>query len=342
MRIAWIVYGSLDQMTGGYVYDAAIVHGLRARGWDVEVLSLTPRLDESAEWLSRAVLTGKYAAVVGDELCHPELAALFETLKPTKQGDASAPRRCLLVHHLTCWEDGVTRETETRVVKLADQVLVTSPMSAQRLARECGVPSIVCLPGANRLPLGPRGADWDGKRPLRLLFVGTWTERKGLSVLIQALGRLGEANYALRIVGDSERDPVYRAFVESEFQRCPTVIARSERCGVVTNEALAGFYAESDLLVLPSFFEGYGMVLSEALRAGVALVASDVGAIPEVARAGEDARLVPAGDSAALAAVLSELIADPGEVARLQRQARERRFPTWEATVRDFSAALGA
>src|SRR5205823_3556796 len=103
LRIAWVVYGPIEQLTGGYVYDQLVVQGLRRLGDSVEVISLKPRglLNgmqvgvHLARWLSGR----EYDAVVGDELCYPEVSSAFTMI----------PRRLatvLLVHHLTRWEGG--------------------------------------------------------------------------------------------------------------------------------------------------------------------------------------------------------------------------------------------
>jgi glycosyltransferase involved in cell wall biosynthesis len=265
---------------------------------------------------------------------------VFEGLAQLRAEGTQAPASVLLVHHLTAWENGTPSSTESRVVQAANRVIVTSEMSARRLAHELGVQAAVCVPGADRLPLCERRADRRSSAPLELLFVGTWTERKGLLVLIQALGSLQLANYRLRIVGDQARDPAYCALVQTEINLLWPVVARVQVCGAVSDSTLAQLYASADVLVLPSFFEGYGMVLCEALRAGLALVASNVGAVPEVAHDGEDARLVPAGNVEALAAVLNELITDRAEVQRLQANAARRTLAEWSAVGQRFRNVL--
>jgi len=340
MRIGWVLYGALEQLTGGYVYDARVVLELRKQGDTVELLSLPDADLASPDRLLLDVLNGAFDLIVGDELCHLELDSLFDSLARLRAEGTKVPASVLLVHHLTAWESGKSRSTESRVVQAADRVIVTSEMSARRMALEFGVQAVVCVPGADRLPLLERCSDPTLDAPLELLFVGTWTERKGLLVLVQALGRLQRPSYRLRIAGDQARDPAYRSIVETEINSLPLVSARIEICGAVSDSTLAQLYSSADVLVLPSFFEGYGMVLCEALRAGLALVASDVGAVPEVAQAGKDARLVPAGNVEALAAVLDELITNRAEVRRLQANASQRTLEAWSAVGQCFRDVL--
>jgi glycogen(starch) synthase len=78
----------------------------------------------------------------------------------------------------------------------------------------------------------------------------------------------------------------------------------------------------ADVFCLPSRYEELGSALLEAMQAGLPIVASDVGGIPDAL--GPAGRLVPAGDPAALAAALDALLTDHAEAARLSRLARER------------------
>src|SRR5258706_9651627 len=97
MRVAWIVYGSIDQATGGYVYDRNVIDGLRAAGDDVEIVSIAPSRMAIAGGLRLAMRIARAEVVVGDELCFRELGPAFLALR-------GSPAPVLLVHHLPSWE----------------------------------------------------------------------------------------------------------------------------------------------------------------------------------------------------------------------------------------------
>ncbi|XXT16085.1 glycosyltransferase family 4 protein [Sorangium sp. So ce429] len=344
MRIAWIVYGALDQITGGYIYDRLVVERLRARGDAVEVVSLDPApLSRALAGLALARRLARVDpdVVVGDELCFPELGPAF----------AALPRRIarvLLVHHLSAWElpPGLRRAAlalqETAVLRLCQAHLATSETTAARLRREHGVERVdVAPPGADRLPLRPRagGSDRHGGA-LRLTFVGSFIPRKGLLELLAAFERIGSPRATLALVGDAARDPAYAGRVRGAIDGSAFLRERVVVPGVLGDDELAAELAATDALVLPSLLEGYGMVLTEAVRAGVPVLAARAGAIAEVVQDGAEALLWDDGEG--LVRSLSRFLDDGALRASMSRAAavRSAALPTWDGTAAAVRAAL--
>ncbi|WP_437686207.1 glycosyltransferase family 4 protein [Sorangium sp. So ce176] len=341
MRVAWIVYGALDQTTGGYIYDRLVVERLRAWGDVVEVVSLDPAPRSRALAgiaLARRLARIDPAVVVGDELCFPELGPAFAAL-PRRIG------RALLVHHLSAWElpPGPRRAAlalqESAVLRLSDARLATSATTAARLRREHGVDRVdVAPPGADRLPLLPRAPRGGG--PLRITFVGSFIPRKGLLELLAAFERVGSPRATLALVGDAARDPAHgeqvrRAIAASAFLRARVVVP-----GVLGDGALAAELAATDALILPSRLEGYGMVLTEAVRAGVPVLAARAGAIAEVVQDGAEALLWDDGEG--LARALSRFLDDAALRSSMSRAAavRSAALPTWDGAAAAVRAAI--
>jgi glycogen synthase len=168
-----------------------------------------------------------------------------------------------------------------------------------------------------------------------LLFYGRFDVfQKGIDVLLETYALLpAEARPPLRIVGRGRDEGRIRAMVRER--------------GLVGVEIvvdppwpdLAGHLSGALALVMPSRFEGFGMVAAEAMAAGVPLVASRVDALPDVA--GDAARRVPSGDAAATARAVEALLRDPAERSRLSEAARLRaRRWSWETVARDHLAWL--
>ncbi|MCC6812015.1 MAG: glycosyltransferase family 4 protein [Deltaproteobacteria bacterium] len=326
MHLAWVLYGGLNQATGGTIYDRVIVEALRARGHTVAILSLCQRGRLAGILAGDALRAriGDVDAVVGDELCFPEIAAAFPRIRGV--------RRVLLVHHLTCWEHersfgdrAFAQILEQCALRAADAVIATSHTSAERLGRDHRVRAAhVIQPGADRLP---RASRTRGDR-LRLLFVGTWTERKGLLRLLQAL-RVAPSGWSLSIAGDAARDPRYTAKVLAILREpfAQQIVVH----GRVGDAALAELYASHDVLVLPTSFEGFGMVISEALHAGLEVITTRAGATVEAS--GGSRRVIFASD---LTDALRERLARSAPVADEPTLA----LPSWSDAAARFEEVL--
>lgn len=173
--------------------------------------------------------------------------------------------------------------------------------------------------GGNGRAPWPDGADTGAG--LRLLAVGRLSYYKGFDVLIDALARTPRAVLLLIGSGESERALRQRA-------NALGVTDRIAFAGEVDDNTLAGAYAGADALVLPSLdrSEAFGLVLLEAMRAGLPVIASAIAGsgVGHVVVDGETGLLVPAGDAGALAAAIVRLADDAGLRRRLGAAGRAR------------------
>ena len=338
-----VVPGSLDQRTGGYVYDARIVAGLRERGWTVTVHELVgdfPGPDEAASRsLTEALSTIDAAApVVIDGLA---MGAHPEAVRP------HAGRLVLvaLVHHPLAEETGLPDATRERLRQLEREalavtrgVVVTSAFTARGL-RSFGVPDArvrVVEPGVDPAGLA-RGPGDD--LPPRLLCVASVTRRKGQDVLVRALSRLETPEWTCVCAGSLSRDPGYVSEVRGLIERLG-LTGHLRLTGELDRPDLDVLYERSTLFVLPSYYEGYGMVLTEALARGLPIVATTAGAVPATVGSAASV-LVPPGDEEALARGLDDALG-PARLKALAEAARRRRrtLQGWDAALAGFEAAI--
>lgn len=342
MRVAWVIYGALDQATGGYIYDRLVIERLRARGDEVRVIELDPaprsRLFSALDLAARVARSGP-DVVVGDELCHSELAVAFPLL-------ARRVPRALLVHHLRAWElrPGPQRAlvllAERVAIRSSDAVLATSRATADRLRRELNVSRVdIAEPGADRLEVRPRVIPADPDR-VRLVFVGSLIPRKRVLELLSALDRARDPRLELSLIGDPTRDLAYAARVRSAVSASPFLRERVRFRNLLSDAELAGALAEADALVLPSSLEGYGMVLTEAIHTGVPVLAARVGAVSDVVRGDAEARLFDT--ELELTDLLRRFAAAPDLRAsmRAAAEARAPSLPTWHAAAAAARASL--
>ncbi|MBK6472068.1 MAG: glycosyltransferase family 4 protein [Betaproteobacteria bacterium] len=354
----FLIPGDWSIPTGGFGYDRRLTQALVAAGWAVDVRRLDaawPAPDTAALARARAVVAdiADGSTVVADGLA-------FGVLHDVVAAHAERLRWVALVHHPLHLETGLAaaqrqrlRESESRALSFARSVVVTSPRTAQDVAA-MGVPAArihVVEPGTDAWPQGPAGrpaplpapARTDG--PVRLLCVATVTPRKGHALLLQALAGLQRRpfpSWQLHCVGSLARDAATAARVQA-LARELALAGRVVWHGEVDAAALQAHYAAADLLVLASLHEGYGMVVAEALAAGLPVLASDAGALAQTLPAQAGWR-VPPGDVPALQAALQRLIGDPALREQLAAGAREagRRLPDWPTQAARFAAVLDA
>jgi glycosyltransferase involved in cell wall biosynthesis len=175
---------------------------------------------------------------------------------------------------------------------------------------------------------------------VRLLSVGSVVPGKGYDLLIAALATISDLPWRLTIAGDPTRNAAAAARLDADIS-LHRLGDRVAVLGAVPTERIIELYLASDVFVLASRFEGYGMALSEAIAHGLPVVSTMAGAIPDTIPAGTRL-LVPPNDVAALARALRRLISDGAERQRLSMNARAAatQLPTWQESARLFAGAI--
>ncbi len=221
-----------------------------------------------------------------------------------------------------------------RVARRLRRVLTVSESSRGDIAAHLGVDPA-------RIAVVPVGVDHTRFRPrpgvarVRGRLVTTASAdvaMKGLVPLLEALAKVRTERHVELVVVGSPRPGSGAA---ATIERLGLTGAVRFVSGL-SDEALVRLYAEADLAVVPSLYEGFSLPAIEAMACGVPVVATTGGALPEVVGAtGETALLVPPGDAQALAAAIGKALDDDDLRHRLSRSGRARvleRF-TWQATA---------
>ena len=217
------------------------------------------------------------------------------------------------------------RESEQKALSCTRAVVANSAATARALAADYGVPSAritIAPPGTDRVAIAPRGQS----AKANLLTVGAVVPRKGYDLLIAALAQLLDLPWHLTIVGDCSRDAATAAQLRADIARyglSPRVTIED----AAPAERLAALYAASDLFVLPSRYEGFGMAYAEAIAHGLPVIGTTAGAIPETVPAAAGV-LIPPDDIPALVATLRRLLAKPGRTRPPRRRRAGRRRAT--------------
>lgn len=348
MKIALLIYGTLDTMSGGYLYDRVMVDYLRKQGETVDVISVPS--EESAftqDWRKRFCETIRgYDIMIQDELCHPTLAPLNSIICQNNPDMLVIA----LVHHLkmdeahSVWRRLLVRREETRYLASVDGYIFNSE-TTKRSVGNGRKPSVVAYPAGDRFPMikpikliKPRPTRPDA--PLRLLYVGNVIKRKGLHTIIAALSQL-KVPVLLRVIGDATVDPRYAETVRHSAEHL-SFYDTVQWFGKVDDDALAEQLAWADVLVMPSQYEGFGIVYLEAMGCGVLPIGSTAGAAHEIITDGVSGYLVDPENPTQLAQKLSLVARNRGLLAEMQAaaQARFAEFPTWDESMGKIYAFL--
>jgi glycosyltransferase-like protein len=265
------------------------------------------------------------------------------------------------VHHVDDFTTPALIECQRRAILDPDRVLVVSEHWRKLLAEGYDVDASVVRNGVDPDRFG-QGAPGDRERfraragpdenTFLILTVGGIEPRKGSITLLEAMAELMvRANGAgprpvLAVVGGHTFFD-YRAYRDSALARLPELGLAEGRdillLGTVSEADLGAWYRAADAFAFPSVKEGFGLVVLEALAAGLPVVASDIPVFAEYLEDGESALLVPPGDPTALATALHRLAGDPALRRQLAAGGRPLvdRF-TWAASARSHAEIYAA
>lgn len=355
MKLGLVIYGSLDSLSGGYLYDRKLVNNLTRLGDTVDVISLPPGQPTRAGWLnyvrhlgdnlsqglSRRLERLEVDILLQDELNHPSLAWINRRLR----GRVAYPV-VSIVHHLRsdelrpAWQNRFYAWVERIYLKSVDGFIYNSRTTQGRVERLAGkgLPSVVAYPAANHLNPQIEQVEIIQRArqagPLSLFFVGNLIPRKGLHTVLEALSHLPKGEFTLEVAGSLTSDPVYVDAIRQQIEKLNLSLAVHLH-GALGDSQLVDNYRRAQVLVLPSSYEGFGIAYLEGMGFGLPCIGTTAGAAGEVIEEGQTGLLIPPGDSVSLANHLRRLADDRTLLETMSLAARRRYLshPTWEQTA---------
>ena len=352
VRIGLIVYGSLDVMSGGNLYDRMLAEHLQREKHVVEVISLPKRgyamdlLENVSPSLKQRLSDSSFAVILQDELAHPSLFRINRN---------ASTKLVSIVHHLRSsedrppWQNKIYRQVEKAYLETIDAFVFNSETTRESV--ECLLQkktlSVIATPGGNRLT-GAKEVTTEtvdrrarAKGSLRLLFLGNLIRRKGLHDLLTALAALHDRDWHLDVVGSLEPDPNYVANIRHRA-RTLNVTERLTLHGTLDESLLTEQFMKCQVLVVPSSYEGFGIAYLEGMSFGLPVIATMAGATDEIVRHESTGFLVQPGDTVSLSRQIERLMDDPELLARmsLASLAAFRDHPTWETSMQKVSRFL--
>ncbi len=344
LNIGVLIYGTLDTLSGGYLYDRKLVEYLRAQGDQVLVISLPWRnyvahLGDNLRFRLPAGLD----VLIEDELNHASLLAANWGRHPYPV--------ISLVHHLRsseqrpAWQNSFYRRVEQLYLHSLDGLICNS-LTTRRVVSELGgerLPALVAYPPSDRFgaPLVEEivSARAMESGPLRIVFLGNLIPRKGLRTLLEAM-QLSQSDLRLDVIGSLTADFAYAG----EMRQLAASLGLGASVffrGALDNDELAEKLKSAQVLVVPSSYEGFGIVYLEGMGFGLPAIGSTSGAASEIISEGQTGYLVQPGKATVLAARLRALAEDRAALLQMSLNALQRyqQQPTWEetaASIRQF------
>jgi glycosyltransferase involved in cell wall biosynthesis len=347
--IYFIVPGSLATRTGGYVYDRRIIEYLRSGGWTVEPIELGGNFPDPDD-KTRANAEKFFASIPGRALVVVDGLA-FGVLPEIAEKEHVRLALFALVHHPLADETGIAEDlrqklmrSEAIALRFANHAIVTSKFTRRRLV-ELGISSgkiSIVEPGVVPAPLAGRRDEGGRGPPIQMLCPASYIARKGHADLLFALSGLIDLPWHVICVGNSELDT--RCFAKvCALREELGLAARVELRTEVEDRELESLYGASNLIVLASRYEGFGMVVTEAIARGLPIITTTGGALAETLPKGAGLASPP-GDIDALKKNLRHILEDENLFARLSKgaQAARERLRTWDEASRAFAAVLSA
>ena len=344
MKIGLIIYGSLDTVSGGYLYDRKLVESLRKRGDQVEIISL-PWRNYAAHLTDNFHfrLPSGLDLIIEDELNHPSLLE-------ANRREHSCPV-VSLVHNLhsleprPAWQNDLYQIVERSYLNSVDGIIFNSSTTCDAVQALIGdqKPFVIANPPTDRF--GSRlnenqiRSRANEANPLRLLFLGNVIPLKGLHVLLETL-RHPAFDFRLDIVGSLNVDPTYARKMQEKANACG-LSSKVFFHGILDGEPLAEQFEYAQVMVMPSSYEGFGIAYLEGMGFGLPAIATTSGAASEFITDGTNGYLIPLENSSVLAERLVMLANDRDLLARMSVNALKRyqQQPAWEQTIdciRDF------
>jgi glycosyltransferase involved in cell wall biosynthesis len=344
MRVALVLYGDLDFISGGFLYDRMLVDYLRRQGEEVEIVSLPWRsypgglLDNLSPALKLRLGSIRADVILQDELAHPSLFWLNRRL----QGRGRPPV-VAIVHHLRCsearpaWQNHFYRLVEHAYLASVNAFIFNSRSTKETVENLVGreKSSVLAYPGADRFDVRLSREDLAARAhepgPLRVLFLGNVIPRKELHTLLAALALLPREAWRLTVVGSLEVDAAYVQQIRHQIITSD-LSSQVEFTGPLEEEELAARLAESHVLAVPSSYEGFGIVYLEGMAFGLPALATTAGGAVEIITSGRDGFLMSPGDVNTLAGHLRALVENRNQLLAMSLAAQERfaAHPTWE------------
>lgn len=214
---------------------------------------------------------------------------------------------------------------------MANLILVASSFTAKTLNDYQGtLAPIKVIPYGFPKPAETRDYQM-GNKPLKLLFVGGLSQRKGIANMFAAVGNLGK-RVQLTVVGHKPVD---------DCKALNEALEKHEWIPSLSHDRVLKLMQAHDILLFPSLFEGFGLVITEAMSQGTPVITTDRTAGPDLIEHGHNGWLVEASSTASLQECIERLLSNPEQISKAGRAAMESaRLRPWAQYGQELAEAI--
>jgi Glycosyl transferases group 1 len=343
MNLAFVIPGDINQRTGGYGYDRAILarfaaHGISAYHMPAPASFPFPSARDCDEVMARIAAVPPDHHLLWDGLAFGAL--------PTSCVRAIHHPFYALVHHPLGLEAGLTPQQsaallaqEQENLRYPRHIFVSSSFTAATLTRDFGVAPARITSAEPGTPRAERVMPRAQPACMNLLAVGSLIPRKAYHILFEALASVRHMSWRLTCVG-ALRDIGYVAQLRALSARYD-LDAHIDLVGEYNEQQLEQAYAQCDIFISASLYEGYGMSLAEALVRGLPIIAAMGGAAALTLPDGAGLKIPPADVGALRDALLLFLGHDDLRHAYAERAWQAgREVPQWDDTAAKIAHVL--
>jgi glycosyltransferase involved in cell wall biosynthesis len=347
MHIALIIYGSLDEVSGGFLYDRQLVRCLQQRGHRVTTVALPWRsytrslTDNVSRRLLRTLHIPAFDLILQDELVHPSFVQVNRRLRRITPAPIVS-----LIHLLRSNENGPAWQRrlyawiECRYLGSIDGFIYVNRHIEDRVHRMLRVrpPGVVAHPAGDHLAVGltPQEIARRARRPgpLKIIFVGNLTPLKGLHVVLEALRHVPAATWQLTVIGSLDRDVAYVRRVRRAIGKAGWG-ANVALLGMLSQAEVSAQLAQSDVFAVPSNPESYSIAYLEAMSHGLPVVAHAQSDSADLVEHGVSGFCMQPDDISGFARHLCTLTQNRQGLAHMSLAARKRfaSLPTWDHSM---------
>jgi glycosyltransferase involved in cell wall biosynthesis len=341
MRVGLLIYGDINTISGGYLYDRKLVEFLRHQGDEVVIVSVKKTTYLKALFtntIPEELKNIKIDVLIQDELVHPSFWRINRKLKKILNCPIVS-----LVHLFGCAipayppKKSILRIIEKRYLASVDALILNSKESysqAESLLSGRMPMNLIANPCGDNFS-EPKDLQKNySEKGLKIFFVGNISRQKGLHVLIKALYQLNNKNISLSIVGREDIDSKYLETIR-KYIEINKLDDQIKFHGVLHGDALREEYLDHDVFIMPSANEAYGIVFLEAMQFYMPVVGCSSGGTKEIIEDGVNGYLIDPEDSNRLAEIINFLDEDRSLLKQLSETSRQKylQHPTWNESM---------